>query len=55
MGMLEQAPGWKVALGAPRSRVMVEGLRDRTGKIARRSLKLMLAGAESIRRSACKR
>jgi len=47
MGMLEQTPGWKVALGAARFRVMVEGLRDRTGKIAPRSLKLMLAGAEA--------
>jgi hypothetical protein len=44
--MLEQAPGWKVAFGA-RFRVMVEGPRDEIGKIARRSLKLMLAGAEA--------
>ena len=55
MGMLEQAPRWKVALGGVRFRVMVEGLRDRTGKIARRSLKLWLAGAESMQRSVCKR
>jgi hypothetical protein len=55
MRMLQQAPGWKVALGAARFRVMVEGLRDRTGKIARRSLKLMLAGAESMQRSVCNR
>jgi len=55
MEMLEQAPRWKVALGAARFRVMVEGLGDRTGKIARRSLKLWLAGAESMQRSVCKR
>ena len=55
MEMLEQAPRWKVALGAARFRVMVEGLRDGTGKIARGSLKLWLAGAERMQRSVCKR
>jgi hypothetical protein len=48
MGMLEQAPRGKVAFGGARFRVMVEGPRDMTRKIPRRSLKLMLANAECM-------